>query len=75
MVYIILFAALTINDTLTKLKDIDCVHILFTTDTATGAGNDQELSPNECEEHIPELNDILKASFASVRDFMILPIL
>ena len=52
---------------------MDCAHILFTTDS--GAGDDQELTPNECEEHIPELNDILKASFASVSDLVTLPIL
>ena len=49
---------------------IDCAHIPFTTGSATEAGDDQELTPNECEEHIPELNDILKASFASVRDLV-----
>jgi sodium/hydrogen exchanger 3 len=44
-------------------------------DSATEAGNDQELTPNECEEHIPQLNDILKASFASVCGLVTLPVM
>lgn len=29
-------------------------------------GNEEECTPNECEDQIPALNDILKSSFASV---------
>ena len=48
---------------------IVCLHIYIhvVVDTAdVDAPNEEELTHNECEEQIPHLDDILKASFASV---------